>query len=85
MVEAFEETQHKFAKQKQLIIFAHMNKAKQGGRRPGAGRKSMYGEAMTTISFRVPKSVKENVRQMIRSYLQTLKIENKKHDPEYGC
>ena len=62
-----------------------MNKAKQGGRRPGAGRKSMYGEAMTTISFRVPKSAKENVRQMIRSYLQTLKIENKKHDPEYGC
>jgi len=62
-----------------------MKTEKRGGRRPGAGRKSMYGESMATISFRVPKSAKETVRQMVRNYLLTLKVERKVHDPEYGC
>lgn len=60
-------------------------KKQRGGRRKGAGRKSLYGEKMATVCFRVPVSAKETVLQMVRVYLQTLKIENKKHDPEYGC
>lgn len=62
-----------------------MNTEKRGGRRPGAGRKPMYGETMQTISFRVPKSVKDNVRQMIRNYLATLTMDRKPHEPEDGC
>lgn len=65
--------------------FAHMKTERRGGIRSGAGRKSMYGESMATISFRVPKSSKEIIRQMVRNYLSTLKIERKVHDPEYGC
>jgi hypothetical protein len=45
----------------------------------------MYGESMATISFRVPASAKETIRQMIRNYLSTLKIERKQHEPEDGC
>jgi hypothetical protein len=45
----------------------------------------MYGEAMATISFRVPASAKETVRMMVRNYLLTLTIERKRHEPEAGC
>ena len=62
-----------------------MNTEKRGGRRSGAGRKSMYGEAMSTISFRVPLSAKETVRMMVRNYLSGLTIKPKKHEPEHGC
>ena len=62
-----------------------MKTEKRGGRRPGAGRKSMYGESMATVSFRVPASKKDAVLQMVRNYLATLKVEIKAHDPEYGC
>jgi hypothetical protein len=62
-----------------------MNTEKRGGRQSGAGRKSMYGEAMATISFRVPASAKETVRMMVRNYLLTLTIERKRHEPEDGC
>jgi hypothetical protein len=58
---------------------------KRGGRRLGAGRKSMYGESMTTISFRVPTSAKESIRQMVRNYLSDLTIKRKQHEPEDGC
>jgi hypothetical protein len=62
-----------------------MKTEKRGGRRPGAGRKSMYGETMSTISFRVPASAKESIRQMVRNYLSDLTIERKQHEPEDGC
>lgn len=62
-----------------------MKTEKRGGRRIGAGRKSMYGEAMTTISFRVPASSKETILQMVRVYLSTLKTERRPHEPEDGC
>jgi hypothetical protein len=45
----------------------------------------MYGEAMSTISFRVPLSAKETVRMMVRNYLSGLTIKPKKHEPEHGC
>jgi hypothetical protein len=45
----------------------------------------MYGEAMSTISFRVPLSAKETVRMMVRNYLSGLTIERKRHEPEAGC
>jgi hypothetical protein len=57
----------------------------RGGRRAGAGRKSMYGEKMATVSFRVPASKKEVVLMMVRSYLSTLTIKPKQHEPEHGC
>lgn len=62
-----------------------MNSQPHGGRRSGAGRKKMYGEAMSMITFRVPVSVKETVRTMVRNYLATLIIERKSHEPEDGC
>ena len=62
-----------------------MKTEKRGGRRPGAGRKSMYGESMSTISFRVPASAKETILQMVRNYLSSLTIERKQHEPEDGC
>jgi hypothetical protein len=57
----------------------------RGGRRIGAGRKSMYAEGMTSISFRVPASAKETIRQMVRNYLSTLVIERKNHEIGDGC
>ena len=62
-----------------------MNSQPQGGRRSGAGRKKMYGEAMSMITFRVPVSAKETVRMMVRNYLATLTIERKQHEPGDGC
>ena len=62
-----------------------MKTEKRGGRRPGAGRKSMYGESMATVSFRVPASKKDAVLQMVRNYLASLTIERKLHEPEDGC
>lgn len=62
-----------------------MKTEKRGGRRPGAGRKSMYGESMATVSFRVPASKKDAVLQMVRVYLSTLKTERRPHEPEDGC
>ncbi len=59
-----------------------MNSQTHGGRRSGAGRKKMYGEAMSMITFRVPVSAKETVRMMVRNYLATL---TKPHEPEEGC
>ena len=62
-----------------------MNSQPHGGRRSGAGRKKMYGEAMAMITFRVPVSAKETVRTMVRNYLATLTTERKPHEPEEGC
>jgi hypothetical protein len=45
----------------------------------------MYGESMATISFRVPASAKETIRQMVRNYLSSLTIQRKQHEPEDGC
>lgn len=46
-----------------------------GGKRPNAGRKQKYGEETVTISLRVPISEKQNVRGLVKEYL------NKKATP----
>lgn len=39
-------------------------KTTHGGARNGAGRKARYGEATTTVAFRVPVSTKEGIDKM---------------------
>ena len=43
--------------------------AVRGGKRKGAGRKSKYGEPTETISFRVPKSLKEYLINLVNEKL----------------
>lgn len=58
-----------------------------GGKREGAGKKPIYEEPTTNVTFRVPISHKEYVRKIVREYLDGLKYaaKSKKQEPEYGC
>ncbi len=58
-----------------------------GGKRDGAGKKSLYQEPTANMTFRVPISHRDEVRRLIRQYLETLKTQPipKKQEPEYGC
>jgi len=46
-----------------------------GGKRTGTGPKRNYGEATTTVAFRVPISKAEAVRELVKQYLQVPLIE----------
>lgn len=46
-----------------------MEKKKHGGKRDGAGRKSIYTEETETISFRVPKSLIEPITKYVKRAL----------------
>jgi hypothetical protein len=58
-----------------------------GGRRAGAGKKSLYQEPTANMTFRVPVSHKDMVRRLVMEYLDKLKkpIAKDTHIPEYGC
>lgn len=48
-----------------------VTKPLHGGKRIGAGRKPKYNEATVTVSFRVPESMKEKVKQMVHRILKS--------------
>ena len=47
-----------------------MKKQTQGGKRPNAGRKLKYGEVTVNVTFRVPQSCKDEVRDIVNEYLK---------------
>lgn len=48
-------------------------KTKQwGGERPNSGRKRKYGEVTKLVSFRVPLSQVNNVKKLVKNYLNNL-------------
>jgi hypothetical protein len=38
----------------------------RGGKRKGSGRKKMYGEKTKSVSFKIPESKIEEVKQLIK-------------------
>lgn len=50
-----------------------MNKNTHGGKRKGSGQKLKYGEATTTVSFRVPISGAEDIKKTVRKKLKNLR------------
>ena len=58
-----------------------------GGKRIGAGKKPLYQEPTINMTFRIPESHKDIVRELVREYLNKLKmpIQSKKQESEYGC
>jgi hypothetical protein len=57
----------------------------RGGKRIGAGRTHKYGEPTINITFRVPISSKETIRNLVNAYLDSLMAPKKIHEPEGGC
>jgi hypothetical protein len=57
----------------------------RGGKRIGAGRTHKYGEPTINITFRVPISSKETIRNLVNAYLDSLVTPKKIHEPEDGC
>jgi len=57
----------------------------RGGKRIGAGRTHKYGEPTINITFRVPISSKETIRNLVNAYLDSLVAPKKIHEPEGGC
>ena len=47
-----------------------MKKQTRGGKRPHAGRKLKYGEPTINITFRIPESCKDEVRNLVNDYLK---------------
>lgn len=47
-----------------------------GGKRAGAGRHQEYGEATTTVAFRIPISRKAEIKKLIADQLNNWKIKN---------
>jgi len=57
----------------------------RGGKRIGAGRTHKYGEPTINITFRVPISSKETIRNLVNAYLDSLVAPKKINEPEDGC
>jgi hypothetical protein len=60
----------------------------RGGKREGAGPKFVYGEETINITFRIPKSRKQGVKDTVYSYLQQFKHKRSAKEVrggEYGC
>ena len=57
----------------------------RGGKRIGAGRTHKYGEPTINITFRVPISSKETIRNLVNAYLDSLVAPKKILEPEDGC
>ena len=51
------------------------SKLTRGGTRQGSGAKPKYGEPTTNITFRIPVSKKEYVKNMVKVYLNSLKLD----------
>ena len=65
------------AQVKTLSTFARKNNltlvfsTQRGGHREGSGRKPMYEEKTKVISFRVPESKEEEVKDIVGKFLKT--------------
>jgi hypothetical protein len=46
---------------------------RRGGKREGAGHPFLYGETTVNITFRVPKSRKQELKDLVYSYLNDYK------------
>jgi len=44
----------------------------RGGKRPNAGRLPKYNEPTKTIAFRVPESKAEEIKELVKEYLDKL-------------
>ena len=49
-----------------------MKKGTRGGKRQNAGRLPKYNEPTKTISFRVPESKAEEIKELVKKYLEKL-------------
>ena len=49
-----------------------MKKQNRGGKRPNAGRLPKYNELTKTIAFRVPESKVEEIKELVKEYLDKL-------------
>jgi hypothetical protein len=47
-------------------------KKKHGGKRQNAGRLPKYSEKTKTVSFRVPISKINEIKELVKSYLESL-------------
>jgi hypothetical protein len=58
-----------------------------GGKRIGAGKKPLYQEPTSNMTFRVPVSHKDMVKELVREYLNKLKMpkESAKEQSENEC
>ena len=50
-------------------------KLTRGGTRQGSGAKLKYGEPTIMVSFRIPKSKKNHVENLVKFYLNGLKLD----------
>ena len=63
-------------------------KENRGGTRVGAGPKFKYGEATCNLTLRLPKSKKEDVRNLVREYLRDYIVTRDRNELKgdyYGC
>lgn len=51
-----------------------VSRIKQGGKRKGAGRKKKYYEPTITVAFRIPKSKKKFIKQLVNNKLLSYAI-----------
>ena len=49
-----------------------MKKKARGGKRPNAGRLPKYNEPTKTIAFRVPESKAEEIKELVKEYIEKL-------------
>ncbi len=54
-----------------------IRKKGSGGARPSAGRSQKYGEPTSNVTIRVPTSRKEEVRELVRVYLEKFIVKQK--------
>jgi hypothetical protein len=50
-------------------------KETRGGTRQGSGAKLKYGEPTIMVSFRIPNSKKNHVQNLVKVYLNGLKLD----------
>ena len=65
-----------------------MKKENRGGKRVGAGPPFKYGEETCNVTLRIPKSKKEEVKELVRSYLNQFKVSKSdvmEKGGHYGC
>jgi len=49
---------------------------RRGGKRAGAGQPLLYGETTINITFRIPKSRKQEVKEVVYEFLKQFKTKN---------
>lgn len=51
-----------------------MTKSKRGGARPNSGQKLKYSEETTTVSFRVPVSKTDEIKEIVKKKLREWEV-----------